>query len=146
MAIKLLLAGFDVLRDALAQLPEDLANDARAEVVRAANDTASELRSVYPIGKPRKHYPGGALRAGVKVKVTTGPVSTRAVVTSTAPHAHLWEFGTVDRRWDKGKEVGRMKAQYNVGLIGIAKRHRARLDAAQLAIVRAAGFKVSGAA
>src|SRR5262245_38402247 len=96
--VQVLLEGFDELQRYIAQLPTALNAKARAVVEQAANDTARELVAVYPVG-PRRRLPGGGyreggtLRAGVKSKVVYGRFSVHGEVRSTAPHAHLWEFG-----------------------------------------------------
>jgi hypothetical protein len=64
-------------------------------------------------------------------------------VKSTSPHAHFWEFGTQNRTTSKGWNRGKLKDQYNRGLVGISIRERAKLNAKLVELVRKAGFDVT---
>jgi HK97 gp10 family phage protein len=136
VSARVLLEGVDELRDALQRLPADLNREARGEVVAAAEGAAADLRAAYP-------EKTGNLRRGVKVTTTESTASTVAIVKSTAKHAHLWEFGTENRRTQKLFNRGAMPAQYDRGLVGIAIRRRRRLEQALVAIVERHGFQVT---
>jgi len=89
MASKLHLSGFRELRHDLAALP-DTARDASAPALLAmARKAQAEIMTAYPVVT-------GTLRAGVKI-VNRVPRGVAAFVT-TAPYAHLVEFGTARRR------------------------------------------------
>lgn len=76
-------------RDELAAEPAALASAASPFVEGAADDAADTIRERYPMG------PTGNLKHGVKVgRPPTGPAVTKWTVISSAPHAHLYEFGT----------------------------------------------------
>jgi hypothetical protein len=90
-------------------------------------------------------YPKGEtanLRRGVKTTIEHGAFGVAGTVKSTSPHAHLWEFGTAVRHtargWNRGKE------QSHDGLVAIAVRERRRMYERLVALVRSAGFEVSG--
>lgn len=131
--------GVEDLRAALKQLPDELADEARGEIIRTTRAAANELRAIYPAVT-------GNLRRGVKTKIREQRGETTGVVESTAPHAHLWEYGTVNRKTEKGWNRGRMPAQYTRGLVAIALRHQRTLVRLLQAIVERAGFKLTGKA
>ena len=92
MASKLHLSGFRELRHDLAALP-DTARDASAPALLAmARKAQAEIMTAYPVVT-------GTLRAGVKIvnRVPRGVAAFYTLVT-TAPYAHLVEFGTARRR------------------------------------------------
>jgi len=129
--------GLDELRRALKDLPADLAQQNRAHVEAATRDAAAALRSAYPRGDT------GNLRAGVKTEFDVTPTGTVGTVISRSPHAHLWEFGTVNRRTQQGWNRGRLASQIHRGLTAIAPRERRKLNAAIIDTLRD-DFKVSG--
>lgn len=130
--------GLDELRRQLKALPADLAHEARQDVVEAAENAATALRQAYPPG------PTGNLRRGVKVIVKQTEATVVATLKSTAPEAHLWEFGTQVRRTQQGWNRGAGPAHYNQGVVGIAGRHRKTLNGQLVELVRRNGFEVTG--
>ena len=76
-------------RDELAAEPAALASAAEPIVHTAADEAAKAIADRYPVG------PTGNLKRGVKVgHPPTGPATTKYSVISSAPHAHLYEYGT----------------------------------------------------
>jgi HK97 gp10 family phage protein len=136
MSARVLLEGLDELRDELQRLPADLNREARDQVIATAQATAAELRAAYP-------EKTGNLRRGVKVTIEETPTSTIAKVISSAPHAHLWEFGTENRKTQKLWKRGRMPAKFDQGLVGIAIRRRLRMERLLVAIVEHHHFQVT---
>jgi hypothetical protein len=135
------LFGLGDMRDALKRLPAALQAEARAEIVRTTALAATELRAVYPIG------PTGNLRKGVKTKLKDTKGETTGTVLSTAPHAHLWEYGTVNRKTEKGWNRGRSPSNITRGLVAIRLRRQRQLALALRAILERGGdFRLSGAA
>jgi HK97 gp10 family phage protein len=131
--------GLDELRKQLQALPKDLNREARGRVIAAANSAADDLKQAYPKGDT------GNLRKGVKVKVEESEVATHAVVRSSAAHAHLWEFGTQNRKTQKLWNRGSGPAHYDQGLVGIASKKRRNLNANLIAIVKSVtGADVTG--
>jgi hypothetical protein len=143
--------GLDELYAALRQLPAHLAAEAVDLVDNTVEVTAASLIQSYPpLGPAQPATPGqaahvpGALRRGVKWSTTPSQFGVSGEVKSTAPHAHLWEFGTQNRTTSKGWNRGHLKDQYNRGLVGIAIRERAKLNKKLVELVRKAGFEVTG--
>jgi hypothetical protein len=105
----------DLIRS-LEQLPEQMKAEAGHIVQDAANGTATEIRQAYP-------QKDGDLVRGVEVEQQG---ELRWKVRSRAPHAHLYEYGTVQRSLNSnGANRGTMPAQPTV--IPIAQRRRRRM-------------------
>lgn len=143
-SVQVAMEGLDELRNALKALPAELQSAARDRVIAAADDAAAKLRASYPVGTSGRKYQGrridpGGLRRGVKVVVEENKASTIATVKSTAPHAHLWEFGTEVRATQKLINRGAAPAHHDQGLIGIAIRRRRQLQSELKAIVEQSG-------
>jgi hypothetical protein len=135
---RLELNGLADLMAALRKLPADLAQEAADLIDDTVEITASSLIQSYPLGDT------GNLRKGVKKKITRSQFGAVGEVKSTSPHAHLWEFGTQNRQTRQGWNRGKLKAQYNRGLVGISLRERKKLNAKLIDLVRKAGFEVTG--
>lgn len=131
--------GLDELRRQLKALPADLAHEARENVVEAAESAAAALRQAYPPG------PTGRLRRGVKVTVKQTEATVVATLKSTAPEAHLWEWGTQVRRTQQGWNRGAAPAHYNQGVVGLGLRYRRRLNGQLVELVKRHGLEVTGA-
>ena len=137
MASKLKLEGLAELRAALRQLPEELAGEANAIVRGHAEDAAQRIKRAYPEG------PTGNLRGRVTTEQNSSKFGGSAIVRSRAPHAHLHEFGTRDRRTKKGAFRGAMpQAPEHERMIPIAIRVRRNMVRALVDLVRRAGFLV----
>jgi HK97 gp10 family phage protein len=91
--------GLDALIADLQKLPEQLKREAERTVQAAANSMAAQVRQRYPKGKT------GNLIKGVSVR-KRGPLNYQ--VASRAPHAHLYEFGSVKRYRESGATTGTM--------------------------------------
>jgi HK97 gp10 family phage protein len=117
--------GLDALIADLQRLPETMKREAANHITAAANGMEAELRQEYPRGET------GNLIQGVGQR-ERGPLVKQ--VYSRAKHAHLYEFGTVQRFQNNGKSVGTMPAQPT--FIPSAVRHRKRLHEAFERIVR----------
>ena len=140
MSVALKLEGLTDLRASLLALPDKLRAQANDEVKRTTKEAAAALVVAYPQGDT------GNLRKGVRTRYRINRLGLGVgTVLSLAPHAHLWEFGTVNRTTQKGWNRGRMVAQYNRGLVGIAARERREMMAALIALVRNTGFEVTHA-
>jgi hypothetical protein len=129
--------GLDALRLALRNLPATLTEEASDVVDDATEITASSLRQSYPLGDT------GNLRAGVTATVERNRFGVVGVVKSTSPHAHLWEFGTQNRRTHQGWNRG-LVGEHRDGLVPIAQRNRRRMNGTLVELVRSAGFEVTG--
>jgi Bacteriophage HK97-gp10, putative tail-component len=137
VSVRVLLEGNNELRAALGSLTEELNQEARAIVHEAAQQTASQLRSVYPRGRT------GAMQRGVKVTTRDTTTTTSAKVRSTTDEATYWEYGTQVRRTNAGFNRGAMPAATGHGLISLASRNRRQMLDDLVALVRSAGFTVT---
>lgn len=110
------------LLKALASSSEAIKASAGQIVERWSQAAAGAMRGAVPLGQ-QKRRKGPHLRDTVKV-TPRGPLAYQ--VAARAPHAHLWEAGTVTRFHRRsGKSVGRMPAANR--LIPIAMSHRGRM-------------------
>lgn len=139
MGIKLNLEGMNALRDALRQLPEDLATEAAGIVSGYANEAQRQIASGYPQG------PTGNLRRGVRVIHNAGRrVSTTSIVKSTAPHAWIFENGTANRVTNRGANRGRMPKPLDAErMLPKVIRLRARMVQELIHLVEKHGFTVT---
>lgn len=85
--------GLAELREALRHLPEALAGEAADIVESAANSAVADVRAAYPTG------PTGTLLKRLEMTFTRSRFGTVAIVRNKAPHSHLYERGTKDRRY-----------------------------------------------
>lgn len=132
-SVWVLLEGLDELRKALRDMPERLHANADVIVANAAWDTARELLSVYP--------GNGPLRRGVVVEDRSSALQSRHVVVSRSREAEWWEFGTQNRRTQKGWNRGAAPAHAN-GLIALARPHRKDMRRQLIEMLRGEGFAV----
>lgn len=81
-------------REQFAAEPAALGAGADPIVQSSAQAAAAALVAAYPTGET------GNLRAGVRVRELDTPTAAQsaALVSSTAPHAHLYEYGTIYAR------------------------------------------------
>ena len=86
--------GMDTFKQELQLLTADLVSEAEGILISAAFDAADALRAAYP-------YREGGLIRGVTVEPSRG--------LNLAPHAALYENGTVTRANKHGDNRGRMQ-------------------------------------
>ena len=135
---RLIIDGLDQLRQALRNLPESLTADAADIVVATAQQAKQDVQLDYPQG------PTGNLRRGVVMDTTRARVSVSARVRSRAPHAALFERGTVRRQTSRGYNRGVMpQAPESERMIPVAIRYRRKMTDALIALVESADFEVS---
>ena len=112
--------GLDRLRQQLSTIPGELADDAVPIIQAAAEQAAEKIKQAYPAVD-------GDLRRGVKVRgLRREGAAVSIAVVSTAPHAHLFEYGTVRRSNLKGANRGTMPARPVVS--SVAPRVRRTMD------------------
>jgi hypothetical protein len=139
MSVKVTWDGFAEFTEALGALPVALTDQARASVAAAADATQTETVAGYPTKS-------GRMRAGVKkVEDTSKPAVYAIEVRSTAPEAHLWEYGTQDRATQQGWHRGSEPAHPDQSLIAISHTHGPTMQAELAALLTSAGFQVTGA-
>jgi hypothetical protein len=129
--------GLNELREQLRRLPEDLANEAGDIVLAHAEAAKREVESGYP-------YYRGVLRSRVRIERNRSKVTTSAIVRSAAPHAFIFEKGTVVRRNERGANRGRMpKAPEGQAAIPKFIRWRARMVEALKELIRSHGGEIA---
>jgi len=93
--------GMDTFKQELQLLTSDLVSEAEGILLSSAFDAADALRSAYP-------YVEGGLIRGVTVEPSRGVTLAGATVKNLAPHAKIYEDGTVARETHQGYNRGRM--------------------------------------
>ena len=125
--------GMTELQRALKAAPVEIRTEALQIVRQATQATAADITTRYAVGRT------GNLRGGVRTEYPTSDVLV-GIVRSTAPHAHLWEFGTKRRQNSRGANRGRMPARPTTP--GVARHRRAQMFTSLIALVRRLGFEV----
>ena len=137
MSVRIQWDGMNEFQQALRQLPKALTGEAADIVQQHAEASARTIQANYPDG------PSGNLKRGVRTQVDRSPFGVRGVVRSGAKHAHLFEFGTQQRRNSHGANRGRMpKAPVGQAAIPVFIRERRKMTLELIELVRRAGFEV----
>ena len=127
--------GMDELKALLRQLPAELTDDADTVVREAADQTAAEIKAVYDRHRSSKKGNKGRspvhLADSVVIQRMVRPGLVRYRVRVTAPHAHLFEYGTY-------------RAEANPTLVPAAIRQRSLMVQGLIDLMRRRGFEVSG--
>lgn len=135
---KIQLDGFNAMYDWLRTLPRNLTNQAQVLVDSSARAAALEIAAAYP----RR---SGNLARGVGVQWgARGKFVAASRVVNTAPHAFMFEQGTVSRKTSQGWDRGVMPAGHL--FVPIVIRHRADLMVQLEAMMEAEELVVSRAA
>jgi Bacteriophage HK97-gp10, putative tail-component len=144
--------GLNELKADLANLTPQLKAQATQIVLDSAHAAAADIKGQYPIGPEGRKYKGkpiipGGLRRGVRVVVKeVGAVAVAAQVRNSAPHAHLWEFGTEARHYFTKRgirhDTGAMKRPPSPVFIPTMIRHRNAMYDKLAAIIEAKGLTV----
>jgi len=153
MSIEVRWEGMNEFRKALKDLPEELHSEASDIVMAHANEAAILARDAYPVRttglnpsllRKTRWFPPGSLKSRVRAPRNESKVLlAKFRVRSDAPHAHLFEYGTKERRNKSGANRGAMpEAPENQAFVGYATRVRRRMVVALIALVRRAGFEV----
>jgi hypothetical protein len=132
---RLVLQGMDEFKQALRNMPSDLAGEADGIVTAAAEGTKSDVVAAYP-------EVTGNLKRGVTVKTERSAFGVSAVVKSNAKHSHLYEFGSQMRHTDIGANRGAMPAR--PVFVPVAMRRRKAMYEGLKGLLRRAGFTLSG--
>jgi hypothetical protein len=137
MSVRFEFKGLDELKAALQALPAELTGEASHIIEAAGNRAVLDLKRAYPVVT-------GTLRDRVDVTFTSSGVSSKALVQSKAPHAHLFEYGTEARHTGLGLNRGRMAPTHLFGKT-MAKVRRDMYDGL-IALLERHGLKVTGRA
>jgi hypothetical protein len=130
--------GLTELQTLLTQLPDTATGETAKLAEAAANGAAVDIRGAYPVRT-------GRLRDRVKV----APLRSRSrrsvgvAVTNTAPHAHLFEFGTQARHTSIGASRGSMPPG-NVFIPRILSARRRLYEQIKNLLTRLGANRVSG--
>jgi hypothetical protein len=129
---KLQINGLAELREQLRNLPDDLAQEAGVVVTAHAEDAQRRVQNAYPEG------PTGNLKRRVTVnrEVSSSRFGAKALVSSRAPHAWLFENGV------RGK-APRRETPANEQAIPIFVQVRRRMVEALIQVVQKAGLTVT---
>lgn len=104
---KIKIEGMDSLERKLKKLPEKIQkNIMRAAIQAGASTLAKRIKAAAPVDT-------GALRKSIKAKRKRGkPTEVQSDVVTTAPHAHLIEFGHALKKGtgDKQTTIGQVPA------------------------------------
>ncbi len=136
MGNRLVLGGFDELRDQLRRLPGELAHEG-AEIV----DDGAELAHAQIFqGYPRRT---GKLRERLTIeRRERGPYGIAVRLVSASPHAWMFENGTQARHTALGANRGAMPP--GKVFIPAMIRHRRAIGEGLRALVQRAGLVVTG--
>jgi len=131
--------GLNEFRNALKNLPEELRSEATVIVGEHAREAQRQVIAAYPQG------PTGNLKRGVTApRNESTQFMAKFRVRSQAPHAHIFEYGTKERRTRSGANRGVMpKAPSDQAAVPFFIRQRRRMLEALIVLVRQAGFQVS---
>lgn len=129
--------GLDALIRTLTEAPEAIREEGMAIVRETTEGAASEMAHRYTVQT-------GTLQRRVRTSYPSSRILV-GIAQSTAPHAHLYEFGTRARRTASGANRGVMPAASPAVVVPIAQRWRARMYARLAAMLRDRGFVVEGA-
>ena len=127
-------SGFSEFLREFGSIPERLKSEGMGIVVEETEGAANEIRQAYPrvtgtlAKRVRTSYPSTSILVGL--------------VRSQAPHAHLYEFGTRQRRTSKGANRGVMPAANPAVVVPIARRRRSRMARRMVDMLRRMGFQV----
>lgn len=126
MPNKLVLTGFKELRSELVALPDTVKRESAPILVRYARAAQTEVLAAYPTIT-------GELRAGVRIveRVARGVATLYTLVTS-APYAHIFEFGSA-------------RSRPRATFLPISERERRASVVAVADMVEAKGLVVRGA-
>src|SRR5215207_3965982 len=118
MANRVQWSGLEDFKRALRMLPQELAGEAGNLVEAVANSAAVDIRSAYGA-----HRYTGNLQKSVRVTHRERQFGMASTVKVTAPHAHLFEFGTQARHTKAGVSRGSMPP-FNIFLPRIRRAQR----------------------
>jgi len=134
---RLTFQGLEELKRELQNLPEYLAEKARAIIDETTSAARSEVEAGY-----QQHNRTGELAGKTKSKTTRDGLHLAGEVRNSSPIAHIFENGTAARRTDAGANRGIMPPG-NV-FIPVMRRRRRRMYELLKGVVAEQGLQVSG--
>lgn len=134
MSARVQITGLSELIHAITSAPEEIREEARGIIRDTTEAAARDIAQGYP-------EKTGRLRRRVKTAYPSSDIVV-GIVQSSAPHSHLYEWGTAQRKTDSGANRGRMPEK-NV-TPPIARRHRDAMFGRLAAMLRRRGWVVDG--
>lgn len=128
--------GLNEFKRDLRNLPADLAKETADIVVAHGEQAQRLLQAEYAT-----HAVTGNLWRGVTLERYVTKDRVEAKVRSRAPHSHIFEWGTKQRRTRRGWKRGAMPAAHIA--VPIFQRVRAAMYRAIVPVLERAGFKVA---
>lgn len=119
VAATLEMQGLDELKKLVAGFADACTDDGQQLADQAAMRAVEEVKAAYPQG------PTGNLKKGVRiVRVKGDGHRVLSIVKSTAPHAHLYEYGTRRQpaRPVMGEVAARVRRDFYADLIRMVER------------------------
>jgi hypothetical protein len=113
--------GLDSFMNELRTLTADLVDEANAILTASAQAAQRDIAAAYP-------SKSGALRRGLTLKPSRGTVLAGLELVQLAPHANIYEGGTVERQTHTLANRGRMPANPTFRPIAAAYRRTAISD------------------
>jgi hypothetical protein len=160
VSAKVTLDGFEALVRHITDSPQVIRDEGMGIVSEESTGAETEIAGKYPVRAYGRNADRGTLRGRVRTEFPSSSILV-AVVRSTAPHSHLYEFGTRDRytgarnwRTSKGerrsKSTGkrwafRGKSPEHPVTVPIARARRSRMTRRLAEMVRRQGYEVTGA-
>jgi hypothetical protein len=131
------MSGLTELQKFISEADEDIRTEATTIVHEATEQTAREWRRRMPRGET------GNLQAGLTTKYPAANEIV-GVTLSSAPHSHLVEFGTKNRKTKSGADRGKMPKLEGDNAGFIAQRNRSQMYNRLLQMIKRFGFEISG--
>lgn len=131
-------SGVDELLEQLRDLPDHLAAEAGSIVQGAADNAMSAMAAAYA-----QHVVSGKLERSLKkTEQAIGRYGVAYQVKNTAPHAWMYENGTIARHNKKGANRGAAPPRH--AFVPNAERSRAAMYQQLRAMLEREGFTVTG--
>lgn len=143
MSARVVWNGLDLLLDEIRALPQWSTTEGLNAARKASNAAAVDIKSEYG-----RHRVTGALQDRVTVEdMPTGRFGVRRRVRNSAPHSHLFEFGTAKRTTEAGANRGEMpEARPHVFVPRILHWRKQMYQELIAAMYRAGASRVTGSA
>lgn len=139
MSVQLKWSGLTEFLKEFGSIPQVLHEEGMAIIREETEGAAVEIAQAY--GRARHT---GRLASSVR---TIYPASSLliGIVKSVAPHSHLFEFGSKQRRTQSGANRGAMPKADPPITVPIARRRRSRMARRLVDLLRKHGFQVGNA-
>jgi hypothetical protein len=130
--------GLDSFKQELQVLTAGLVDEANAIMVESATAAKRDISAAYP-------HKSGALRRGLVLKPARGTLIAGLELVNLAPHANIYEGGTVERQTHRLANRGRMPANPTFRPIAAAYR-RTAISSIEFRLYQHGASRVTGEA